>query len=148
MLTVDNLKKGGVGEITLTNRCELCKSSEESRAHLFLECRYTKPIWRYFWDCAGAIPYFDGDLVSMLKQKGSIGLSRLGKLNWPMLFHAITWVVWFERNRQCFEGKEMNSMQVINKVKHLIWSWGLVACEGRKTKLEEIMFAWDKVTRS
>ena len=42
IMTVENLKKRGIAS---PMRCVLCKNSEESLEHLFIECKFSQEVW-------------------------------------------------------------------------------------------------------
>lgn len=52
-------------------------------------------------------------------------LTYVGKIYWKLLFHAIVWVFWLERNKRVFEGKERTSHQIECDIKEAIWNWAL-----------------------
>lgn len=142
VLTIDKLRKRGM---PLINRCCFCKREEESSTHLFVECSHTQGVWEFFWKSLYGIGIIGLSLIERLKQVGGLDLSHIGRLYSEVVFHALVWQIWLERNRRMFEGKERPFHQMINDVKELVWSWTREDCEGRKIMIEQAMFYWDSI---
>ncbi|KAL9658907.1 hypothetical protein QQ045_018602 [Rhodiola kirilowii] len=111
LLTRDRLCLWG---IPISNSCALCESGEESRDHLFFECRFTQEVWYkvlnfllftpsfHCWD--GLIPWFKALPQSRLKTKmAAAAISRV--LNG----------VWTARNKKIFRGESISTAMIIQE---------------------------------
>lgn len=142
VLTVDKLQKRGM---LVVNRCCLCKICDESRTHLFSSCILSKKIWAYFWESFGLVFYCDMGFEDLLSTPPPHSASRIGKFYWELLFHAIVWSIWLERNSRCFQGIEKRETQIISSVKELIWSWGLSNPIGKTLFLDDVICSWPRL---
>ncbi|KAL5705348.1 hypothetical protein ACHQM5_023662 [Ranunculus cassubicifolius] len=131
----------------ITNRCSLCKSEEESCAHLMKDCRVTQEIWKGFRMGAEGVVDWGRDIASIISHCGNKDLSEIGNVYWELTFHAFFWGIWLERNKRIFEDTERSIHQIICDIRRLMWSWSLGDTEGRKIKEEQVMFHWEDITR-
>ncbi|KAL5731930.1 hypothetical protein ACHQM5_004606 [Ranunculus cassubicifolius] len=130
----------------LINRCLMRKNEEESVIHLFLECPAVlrKICEPFLFAIEGSIDWEAGR-GNILSLKGKINLSEVGQLYYEMIFHAVTWGIWLERNNRHFEGVERTTAQVINDIKKLLWTWGLQDRRGRSIREDQFMFHWHNI---
>ncbi|CAM8925778.1 unnamed protein product [Rhodiola kirilowii] len=111
LLTRDRLCLWG---ISISRSCTLCESGEESRDHLFFECRFTQEVWQKvlsfllitpsFYRWCSLIPWFKALPQSRLKTK--------------MAAAAITRVmngVWTARNKKIFRGESISTAMIIQE---------------------------------
>ncbi|KAL5703068.1 hypothetical protein ACHQM5_028204 [Ranunculus cassubicifolius] len=142
VLTQDKLQRRG---FALANRCVFCKENEESALHLFFQCRKTKKIWSYFYASFGLV--FDSSLsiFQYINKECTMPLSVEGAKYWSWLFHGIVWVIWLERNLRIFEGLKSKKSSLIDKVKRLLWEWGLNVKETRLIRLDFLLYNWHSV---
>ncbi|KAL5724059.1 mannosylglycoprotein endo-beta-mannosidase [Ranunculus cassubicifolius] len=142
MLTVDNLKRRG---FQMPNRCVFCKRMEESINHLFVACDFTRKIWEYFFKSV-ELDFDPGkSVLELIRHLGFPSLSRFGKCIWDLLFHAVCWNVWLERNGRIFENEESNVHMLIFKIKKTLWEWSLLEKNVRGVTLENVIFNWQTV---
>ncbi|KAL9681513.1 hypothetical protein QQ045_013298 [Rhodiola kirilowii] len=99
------------------NTCVFCKVTEESRNHLFFECRFTKEVWSDVmkflnvlqapcnWELL--IPWFKGLIQKRIKTK-LIAASCTRVMN----------VIWLARNAKFFKDEDT---YVISLVRNMIW---------------------------
>ncbi|KAL9685864.1 hypothetical protein QQ045_023318 [Rhodiola kirilowii] len=109
LMTKDRLcKRGFMGD----NTCVFCKGTEESRNHLFFECRFTKAVWSEVmqflnvlqapcnWELL--IPWFKGLIQKRLKTK--------------LIAAACTRVmngIWLARNANFFKDEDTNVISLV-----------------------------------
>lgn len=85
--------------------CVMCGRDEESIAQLLLNCCSPRWIWNKVLGAFGLQVGMAMDIVSWFQNRGAARHSRIGKLIWNVLFHAVTWSLWLERNQRIFEEK-------------------------------------------
>ena len=100
VLTMDNLSWH---RKIIVNACPVCLVNEESVDHLLLNCKVAQGLWSEvlnWFHCSWAHPRSIGGLVeAWLLEVGSIKRKLMCKTAFP----ALLWIIWNERNSQCFE---------------------------------------------
>ena len=100
--TADRLEKRGWANCGL---CPLCKQTQETAAHLFSQCRFSKRVWRMTKDWLGIssirMEEWTADLSiedwwrkMAFKSKAIASITML-----------VTWTIWKERNARVFNNK-------------------------------------------
>lgn len=114
--TLDNLMKRG---LTIANRCYLCKTGPESCNHLLLWCSTSYKLWAMVLGLLG-ISWVMADSITseLLAWEGLSSRNKLFKLI-PL---TIFWVIWKERNKRAFEGKELDFNTIKNNWFHYFGS--------------------------
>ena len=84
LVTVDRLVQWG---IAVDKNCVLCKNTEKSIEHLFLQCQYARKLWERLlgWiDNQNAFPMSWGQFLQWCIQhgKGKSTTTQLFKINW------------------------------------------------------------------
>lgn len=114
LLTAENLKKKGIQGPSI---CFMCKNSEESLNHLFIECPIASVCWKQI-----ASPLDIGDLPAQipLLQKGWGKLfptasknSTLAKRFWASIPPNLCWQIWLARNACIFKDKKPNVHSIL-----------------------------------
>lgn len=129
VLTVDKLISWG---LVVINRCVPCKTAYEDVDHLLAGCAWVRRICCYFLSSYGFTSGWDCDILSKLNWSAPGHASNIGKLYWSLMFHAVVWSIWTERNKRTFEGKERTGQQLIGDIKTLIWNCSLSNREARR----------------
>ena len=108
MLIAKNLRKRGiVGPM----RCVMCKDSEESPEHLFIECNFSQEVWqRDFKDLNIdlTLPTNCNDFFECWKDyyQGSLNNKPDFARAWEALPKYIRWKLWIARNKEICEEKK------------------------------------------
>ena len=63
LLTIEYLKKRGFHG---PSRCHLCQENDESAQHMFLECSFSKHVWKFFLGKIGQNLIFLGSISIMM----------------------------------------------------------------------------------
>ncbi|XP_024642145.1 uncharacterized protein [Medicago truncatula] len=121
--TKDNLNRRGV----LNNNSCLCASrcgSLETASHLFLHCFIFGSVWHFIIRWVGissVLPYYATDHFPQFSFGG--GGSKVRQSILQVIWFAIVWEIWKERNSRTFNGKECSIMRLVDKIKLLSFSW-------------------------
>lgn len=82
-------------------------------------------------------------LEQWLVHKKKKRTSKIGDLIWQVLFHAITWAIWKERNLQIFEEKNHSLGQTLLAAKQIVWDCIRYDTVARGTHWEDLVFNWE-----
>lgn len=105
----EELKKRGC---QMASVCSLCGMTEESSAHLFLQCSYALEIWK----CLSQILNLQIDTSSILNMFSICNnqwSSQLQDIISAIIIHVI-WVIWFARNSCRCEETKLHPKQACN----------------------------------
>ncbi|KAG5621101.1 hypothetical protein H5410_006319 [Solanum commersonii] len=92
--------------MTMLTRCFLCNEKEENGSHLFLHSSCARQLWSLFISLFGRSCVMLQSVQELLASWGIKGRSRPMNKLWNAIPPCICWVVWWERNFRCFEGKK------------------------------------------
>ncbi|KAL5715811.1 hypothetical protein ACHQM5_017582 [Ranunculus cassubicifolius] len=121
---------------------------EETIDHLFVNCSVVEELWNYFYGCFGMQWESNDSFIQLLQNDECLGwLTEKGKLIWECMVHALFWAVWEERNNRIFEGRELQTWRLMERVKYYLWSWNLGEKAMQKTRIEELMYDSVKLVR-
>lgn len=67
---------------------------------------------------------------------------------WRLLFLAVIWAIWKERNRRSFDGKCAPADVVVDRAKAFVASWVSILSAFRGLPLDIISRQWGKVAFS
>ncbi|KAK9689587.1 hypothetical protein RND81_09G069300 [Saponaria officinalis] len=113
LATVDNLQRRG---FYFANRCFLSKHDLESHDHLFFKCSYVTEVWRSMWGWLGSTRQprsFQQEIEWLyIHHRGSNYLARAFK----MVFVAIVYHCWIERNNRVFCNTKHDSSYVCKQI--------------------------------
>ena len=126
--------------------CCLCEAEPETVSHLFLECTYTRDIWRR---CCEAL-HLPFDLVDIslemvaLRIPQMLGSTRGGAIG---RLTILTWIfsIWEEQNTRTFDCKSRHHSQVENTIACRvcdIWE----AHNPGHDEISELLIAWRPCT--
>jgi len=121
-LTGDNLsKRGFLGPF----KCVLCKESLETINHLFLECSFSRVVWKVLLqDLSTRVnwPRTIAQLFSRCKNRyrGSFYKNAIFQRIWLALPKYIFWKLWLARNKVIFVGDIGILSTVANKAISLL----------------------------
>jgi len=104
VLTQDNLMKRGKD---LCSRCFFCESETETINHLFLHCKVTEKLWKYFINRRGITWTMPRNTAEVLACWNRDGNQSGHKERWKIVPACIWWTIWSERNQRCFENKSI-----------------------------------------
>ncbi|KAL5704820.1 hypothetical protein ACHQM5_023193 [Ranunculus cassubicifolius] len=60
-----------------------------------------------------------------------------------MVAHAVVWSIWQSRNETRFEEEAFDARRIIQRIKKLLWEWGLLVKSLEGIRIEELMFNWN-----
>lgn len=117
LVTRDQMRDWG---IEVSPSCLLCSVCDENRQHLFFYCDFSSEIWGYFCTRLQVTPPTDfDDCLRWLKTSSSDpNILLIVKL----LFQAIVYVVWKERNVRLHSSVSRSAQSVILEVKQVVRS--------------------------
>lgn len=103
-------------------------------------------VWNFFGVSFGLNLLEESSLVKKITARSSCMLTRMGVLCREVYFHVVYSLLgtMAKKNRRLFDGKKRSSCRVIEDVKTLLWSWGLLCKDGRKFMLDTIIFSWEQ----
>ncbi|KAL5128978.1 hypothetical protein HKD37_14G041108 [Glycine soja] len=116
LLTLDKVAFLNKGSL-----CPLCSNEPESNAHLFFSCRKSLQVWAHIRDLAPFRRRFTSlqrITDSLIRGRSTSGVQ--GKLR--CLTIAITvYCIWLFRNKLIFEDYQFSAIEVISKIKFLMY---------------------------
>lgn len=110
--------------------CPICNSTEETVSHLFLECPYSRVLWRQSpWSINFISTDINSWIVGILNPDSFLQIDN-EDINKFQLFAVITMDnLWFYRNQVIHDQKKINILQLIEQVKKSFkdhcraWEW-------------------------
>ena len=100
-------------------RCILCKESEESLKHLFLECKLSREVWHQAYKDMHfdlTLPTNWNDLFACWKEyyHGSLSNKPDFMRAWEALPRYIYWKIWKTKNKENFKGGKQSGQSCGN----------------------------------
>lgn len=117
------LQQRGIVNFDPGPSCVQCFRFEESAERLFFTCSRSVQLWKLIEEWAGPQ---GGAFISCwqhFKSHGIIGCSKKQKKFRFIVWIAVVWVIWVNRNRIIFRGVVFNVQHLEHQVKALSWSW-------------------------
>ena len=112
------------GMVNLANcECLMCGLVVESINHLFLTCVWSCELWRIcmgWWGVHGCMNY---SLIDWLNGWVGICPSQSRNRAWNVLFCAVVWTIWENRNRVVFRGSQPCLGLALDSVKFRVALW-------------------------
>lgn len=98
---IDLLRKRGM---ILPNICSLCLKDEETVNHLLMHCPFAREIWEEILREVG-ISWLFPNTISDLFQGWNLEKKsfKKDKILWGLIYLAVCWSIWLERNNHLFE---------------------------------------------
>jgi len=90
------------------SRCCLCNTNEETSAHLFIDCSFSKTVWNLISPALSPSSTWTGTIPSNCFQNWSRATSNQVKI--PIL---LCWLIWKNRNAALFEDKPPSVQGVV-----------------------------------
>lgn len=114
--------------------CLLCFSQLESISRLFYRCNVAKLMWKE--TCGWMGVFLDIDLEGLEDFNIFAGLLKGKKFRHVnnLIWLAVVWCLWLERNSVLFKGTMFDMSSLINKIKCVSWGW-FMCKPGRLLKL-------------
>lgn len=105
--------------------CALCGHGEETTAHLLVHCDVVVMIWRKLMDWL-EINFITPQHLLMHFDCWSEACNsrRLLKAFW-LIWHAVVWSIWKERNARIFKNQAKHFDEVLDEIKALSWYWAM-----------------------
>ena len=82
--------------------CCLCKDENESIPHLFINCHFTKEVWKELSVVYGKHFGWEGEIVELAWVRWMADRSLKSFISLPVV---VSWGIWIYRNQSIFEGK-------------------------------------------
>jgi len=105
--------------------CVLCGNVEETTNHLFLHCNVVSVIWRKVLDWLNINFITPHNLFSHFACWSTLSNSRRLFNAFCLIWHAVIWSIWKERNATIFKNQVKNVDEVFEDIKALSWCWAL-----------------------
>jgi len=121
--TKDNLLRRGVinyDSRTCVAGCDLAESSP----YLFLHCTILGSVLHLIYSWIGVsltTPFSVPDHFHQFSFSSGIGIKRRSILQ--VIWYALVWEIWKERNNRLFKGKECPVRQVVERIKAISYMW-------------------------
>lgn len=121
--TKDNLYRRHVIDIN----AQLCIGGcgeEETSSQLLFHCKFFGLVWNYILRWLGvftALPYEASSHFYQFSYLGGVAKSSRSLLQ--VIWFAMVWEIWKERNNQIFNVKNCSVQQVVDKIKALSFMW-------------------------
>ena len=115
MSTRDRLQRWGMN---VPPECLLCTGSEESRQHLFFDCAYSSEVWSFFCSRLHLSPptLFEECLRWLKDPTPDDNVLLIVRL----IFQAVIYVVWKERNSRLHTGLCRPPQAIIQEIQQTI----------------------------
>ncbi|KAF3773102.1 hypothetical protein EJ110_NYTH56156 [Nymphaea thermarum] len=95
--TLDRIQKTG---IHLANRCSFCHCEEETNAHVLINCKVAKEVWRYIAAKFDRVKFPQGAIAETFKRWLQARIKEKWRRRcWRMTFLIVCWNLWCFRNR-------------------------------------------------
>ncbi|KAF3782671.1 putative ribonuclease H protein [Nymphaea thermarum] len=95
--TLDRIQKTGV---QLANRCSFCYCAEETNAHVLMNCKIAREVWKYIAAKFDRVNYPRGDIADAFKRWSQAKITGKWRCRcWRMTFLIVCWNLWWLRNR-------------------------------------------------
>jgi len=121
--TKDNLLRRGVttgGALTCVAGCE----ASETALHLFLVCGVSSALWSDVRMWLGIFTVTPGDIRHHFQQFTKMaGMPRRTHLFFSIIWFAVIWVLWKERNSRVFENMVATPIMLLERVKLSSFLW-------------------------
>ena len=115
--TKDKLKSWGM---EVKAECELCRSADETRDHLFYDCNYSQQHWNEVLSLCGQsrrVTSWQGELQWAIQRLRGKSLNAvILKVAW----HAVIYFIWQERNNRLHKNKNETVMHILEKIKEVV----------------------------
>ncbi|XP_020251027.1 uncharacterized protein LOC109828435 [Asparagus officinalis] len=111
--TKDILTKKG---IQLELNCVLCSKVEESHTHLFIECEFVFSLWKSIQFKLKIGKDFKMKSLKEVWLNWTAGGNKECKMKRDVLFCALLWCIWQERNDRLFSNKKKRALEILNKI--------------------------------
>jgi hypothetical protein len=114
--TRDRLRSWG---LSIPSTCVLCNNQDESRDHLFFQCRYSSEIWGFFTAASGLssppTPFMHC-LLWLMSASQDRNVSLIIKL----LFQASVYFIWRERNLRVHSNNIRPAHLIIKEIQLIV----------------------------
>jgi len=116
-----NLLRRGVPVISPL--CALCKLSEESSQHLFLDCGYAQQVWSWCYRWIGISGAQNKDLTNHFMNFHLTHLSNKQNHMWLGFWATIVSCIWEHRNLVVFKEGVPDSDEIFQNAQLQSWLW-------------------------
>lgn len=119
--TIDLLQRRGM---ILPNMCSLCLQDEELVNHVIIHCPFVCEVWEITMREVGIAWIFPNRLGDLFHGWNMVRTSKKGRLLWSLIYSAMCWSLWLERNQYIFENLLEPASKVYIKAKDYFCFWG------------------------
>jgi hypothetical protein len=105
--------------------CVMCDNEEETTVHLFLHCEVALKIWRKMLDWLNINFITPHCLLAHFACWSESSNSRRMFKAFCLIWHAVIWSIWKERNARIFKDQFKNFDEVFDDIMALSWCWML-----------------------
>lgn len=118
--TMDRLQKSMPHICWRPQQCIMCRENGENVNHIFMHCSVAKFLGSKLLSKAAIIGPLPFSRRSSFRQDWyGFGKNKKGKIIWNAAMVAIVWVIWKERNRRIFMGKDRCREEFWDRVVYL-----------------------------
>ena len=103
--------------------CPLCGGVSESINHLFLHCDWSWRLWSSAMGWWGIVSCCNGELYDWMLGWSGLCVSKASHRAWSVLFCAICWTIWENRNGVVFGGKEAVISMALDSIIFRVACW-------------------------
>ncbi|XP_059639274.1 uncharacterized protein LOC132281594 [Cornus florida] len=130
------------------NICVLCRAQPETHDHLFFNCCFVSPLWRFIKQRAhfySSITNWD-DLIHFTSNQWK--KNTASNLIRKICFSSIVYHTWEERNERIFRGKKASQRLVLTRICNTIIYILKLGCLQKLHASNRILCEWDLLPSS
>lgn len=111
----------------IPNAYPLCLKEGKSIDHPFIHSEYAREVWAYTFMEVCLSWVLPRELVDLVRSWNVFKISKKGRMLWKMVYPAVCWTLWLERNQRVFETKWNQHSTLIGKLKifFVFGVWGV-----------------------
>jgi hypothetical protein len=118
--------------------CVFCGNSAETVTHLFLYCNCILQVWERVLAWLGLMFLLPHSISSLLNFMAMSTGSKQVRKGLVMIWKAVIWTVWRQRNKKVFENEGIDLARLIDDVKTISWKWWV----GRSNVAPVLLYEW------
>lgn len=126
---VNLARRGCLGQDASTS-CVFFNEGDETANHLFLHCNVVSRVWLKVLCWLQLIMVTPPNLFLHLNCWTNAAYSRKSRRGFLLIWHAVIWVIWKERNDRIFNDRAKGVGELFDNVQVLSWKWSLSRLKG------------------
>lgn len=121
--TLDNLLHRGIITSVHEACCPLCSQCLESANHLLLECSISATTWSKMYRWLGIFTELPNNCRAHVSQHNFSGFSANQNGVLRMVWYAVAWALWINRNQTIFRGGNLTAEAILEGALLGAWHW-------------------------